>query len=131
MKTTPRYRITRRHLRGACKGQLAVFRKTWPKGAIVSLATLRRAGKLGLDLSWFADKFLSASAFRAFDAARTPAVQAYRVAEGSAWRAYTETAALEAYSAATASARQVYEAAEALALWKVIKGHGLLRVKPC
>jgi len=109
--TRRKYRITNRHLRGACKRQRAIFRQAWPNGVVVSLATLRRGARLGLNLRWFAERFLSFSARRA-----------YLAETATAW---------EAYEAARATALQVYDAATAPALWSAIKAHGLRRVKPC
>ena len=131
--TRRKYRITNRHLRGACKRQRAIFRQAWPNGAVVSLATLRRAARLGLNLRWFAERFLSFSARKAYLAETATDRQAYLAETATAWEAYeaAPTPVLQVYEAARATALQVYDAATAPALWSAIKAHGLRRVKPC
>ena len=46
---------------GACDGQIAVVRATWGDGPIpLTAATISRAAKLGLDLDWWATRWLPA-----------------------------------------------------------------------
>jgi hypothetical protein len=44
--------ITESMLRGACKSKRALFRKTFPDGAPVTMAAARKAQKAGLDVLW-------------------------------------------------------------------------------
>ena len=39
-------------IRGACPEQKAIFKKEWPKGAVVNLENVLRAVDLGLNLTW-------------------------------------------------------------------------------
>jgi hypothetical protein len=101
-------KITAEMLRaeGACPDQVAVFEKHWPNGADPRrLPTLKKAARLGLDLDWFAGRFLSEEAWAA-----------YREARATAWAAYEE---------ATATALAAYDEATATALHAVIKQYGL------
>lgn len=43
----------------ACSKDLAVFEKTWPSGTNVSAETIKQAHNLGLNLAWFATRFLT------------------------------------------------------------------------
>lgn len=88
--TTPR--ITIGMLRGACKEQRDIFRKEWPEGAEVSVENAFRAQELGLDLSW-GERWFTAQALKAYDAARVPAWKAYDEAIAPARKAYDEATA--------------------------------------
>jgi len=70
--------------KGACKDQVVVFRQLWPDGVVPSLGTCEKAQEAGLDLTWFVDHMLSASAWAAYQAARAPALAAYQAALASA-----------------------------------------------
>jgi hypothetical protein len=41
---------------GACRKDVRAFRKSWPKGAPVTMASIRKARKLGLGVDWLAIK---------------------------------------------------------------------------
>ena len=41
---------------GACREDVRGFRKAWPKGAPVTMASIRKARKLGLGVDWLAIK---------------------------------------------------------------------------
>jgi hypothetical protein len=107
-------RITARWLRsrGACSDQVKVFKKQWPKGALLRKATLLKAARLKLDLDWFANEYLSAPARKAYDEATAPAWKAYEEATAPAWKAYEE---------ARATAWKAYEEARATALWAALR----------
>jgi hypothetical protein len=47
--------ITVSMLRGACRSQRALFRKTFPGGTPVTMAAARKAQKAGLDVLWLAE----------------------------------------------------------------------------
>jgi hypothetical protein len=47
-------KITVDMLKGACKDQRKLFRATFPKGAPVTMASLKKAEKAGLDIWWVA-----------------------------------------------------------------------------
>ena len=95
MVATKKYRITERMLllAGACKDQRDVFARRWPKSATISLAVIRKAAEIGLDLTWFAEKFLKAPAEKAYDEATAPAWKAYKEATAPALKAYDEATA--------------------------------------
>jgi hypothetical protein len=44
--------ITVSMLRGACRSQRALFRKTFPDGAPVTMSAARKAKEAGLDVLW-------------------------------------------------------------------------------
>ena len=69
---------------GACSDQVAVFRKHWPNGARPLLRTIKKAARLGLDLDWFARRFLTAPAWAAYLEATAPALAAYYEATATA-----------------------------------------------
>jgi hypothetical protein len=120
--------------RGACEGQVAIFKGEWPKGVFVTLETCTRALKLNLDLTWFACKFLSATAWEAYGrtveaaradyeqaeiTARTEYKQAMDADYDAAWAAYWQ-AEITAYRQATTAAWAAYEQVKAQALWTAI-----------
>lgn len=84
----------------ACESQVAVFRKTFPRGTKVTLAAIAKARKVGLSVEWIAE-LLPASARKVRDAATAPA---YKV-----------------FNAAIADARKVRDAATADALVEAFK----------
>lgn len=79
-------KITAAKLRrvGACSDQVATFKRLFPKGTSVTLASARKAAKAELDLGWFSDYFLSAPAWKAYDEAMAPARKAYAEATATA-----------------------------------------------
>jgi hypothetical protein len=101
--------ITAQMLRdkGACSDQVAQFAELFPYGTRVNLRACRRAAKEELDLDWFADHFLTATALAAYKQATAPAWTAYKQAKAPA---------LAAYKQATAPALADYEQAMAIAL---------------
>ena len=58
--------------RVACETQVAVFRREWPDGCEVTEATLLRAAQLGLDLNWFARRFLPGSLWEEYERQLAP-----------------------------------------------------------
>jgi len=113
--------------RGACADQVEVFRQHWPNGAKPTIPTLRKAARLGLDLDWFASRFLGVPARAAYEEADAQALAAYREARAQARAAYREAKApaWTAYEEATAQALAAYREAEAQALAATIEKYGL------
>jgi hypothetical protein len=101
----------------ACNEQRDVFAAEWPEGAAVTLENCRRAAELDLNLSWLAQHFLSAPAWKAYQEATAPAWKAYQEATAPAWKAYQEATATawKAYQEATATAEKAYQEATATA----------------
>lgn len=62
-------RVTAAWLRqhSACLEELAIFEKEWPAGVEVNAESLRRACKLGINLYWFADEWLSSTKMVGFE----------------------------------------------------------------
>lgn len=127
---TPK-RITTAWLRrhDACAEQVKIFEGEWPKGAPLTAANVRRAAELGLDLHWFANQVLPATALADYERATAPAQADYRRATATAsadyqratdtaWADYqrARTTASADYRRATATARADYERATAPAL---------------
>ena len=104
--------------RGACKYQVERFSETFPNGVDVSLKSLRKAAKAGLDLNWFAEEILLPSAWKVYKQARNRAFRAYSQAEVHALDLYnqTETQAMEVYRQDIAQALEAYGQAKAQAL---------------
>ena len=105
---TPK-RITMAWLReqGACKDEVARFRRAWPNGVRPNLATARRAARIGFDLGWVAKCLLPARAWAAYEEAVAAARAAYEEAIAPVWAAYEEAAAaalVRAYEEAVAAA---------------------------
>lgn len=58
----------------ACKHQLDIFKKQWPKGAIVTLKNCEKAMVLGLDLDWVAMVFFTIAAYTKYNEAMNVAM---------------------------------------------------------
>lgn len=116
-KEKPALRITARLLasKGACPDQVKLFRRTFPKGADVTVKNALKAVSAGLDLNWAACNLLSAPAWKAYLKATAPAWKAYKEATAPALEAYEEATAtaLEACKEATATDWKAYEEARA------------------
>ena len=116
-------RITTAMLKGACRRQRAIFRREWPNGAPITLASVRKTRRLGLDVEWLVSSMLSASAEAAYNAAIAPAWAAYDAAIAPAWAAYDAAiaSAEAAYNAAIAPAWAAYNAATAPIIVKALR----------
>jgi hypothetical protein len=68
--------ITNAMLRGACRDQRKLFRKTFPNGAPVTIAAARKAQKAGLDVLW-ACNLLPEPLFYEYYAKRKPLFYEY------------------------------------------------------
>jgi hypothetical protein len=90
--------------KNACAEHVAIFEGEWPNGVHVTREVCDRALELGLNLSWFACKFLSFTARRAYKLATATQRAAF-------WQATSTT------QKATAAA---YWQATSTALWTVI-----------
>jgi hypothetical protein len=90
---------------GACPEQVKLFRKTFPKGAPLTLASARKARKAGLDLSWCAN-LLDDSARKEYDRVDAPAWEKYQQVSAPARKKYqrADAAAWEEYLRAIAAA---------------------------
>jgi hypothetical protein len=136
--------------KNACAEQVAIFEQEWPEGVHVTREVCDRARELGLDLTWLARKFLTATArstyeqteitalatyerveimpLATYERAMAAAQEAYEQAEAepqarvTAREAYRrrKDTALAAYDQAMATALAVYEQAKATALWTAI-----------
>ena len=107
-------RVTAKLLRKhhACEEQVEIFEAEWQDGVKITEASLRRAVELKLDIDWFAQHFLPASAWKTYDEATAPAQKTYNEATAVAWKTYDE---------ATAPAWKTYDEATAVALLKVLE----------
>ena len=87
-------RITDTFLRKhwACPDQRKLFRKLYPRGANTTAATLGRAARAGLSISWLG-RFIPAPARKAYRKATAPAEKAYQEAIATARKAYHEAIA--------------------------------------
>src|SRR5512138_1117201 len=101
MKVYRGYHLTARDLRliSACDSQVAQFAAEWPDGVDLTLAALKRAAKLRLDLGWFAGAALDAPARKVYYDAIAPARKVYDDACATASKVYDD---------AIAPARKVY-----------------------
>jgi hypothetical protein len=132
-------------LKCPCVSQVKIFSTHWPNGANLTLANIRRAAALKLDLYWFAQRFLTATARAAYQRALDPAWEAYERDMAPSTEAYVQAARTEPYGRDTATALAAmeqahvtvlaaYQHAQAAALWEQIKRGGMkkhLRSLPC
>ena len=56
--------------RDACRDQVEIFAREWPKGVVVSLKVLKRAAELQLDIDWFAGRVLRTPLYADYQAKR-------------------------------------------------------------
>ena len=63
-----------------------MFIKTFPDGAKINIANIKKAQKAGLNLDWFAKKFLGAKALRDYDAVCDKAWRNCDAVCDKAWR---------------------------------------------
>lgn len=84
---------------GACHDQLDLFRRTFPRGSRLTLASVQKALSVGLDVDWAIERFATQSARDAYDAATQPAWEAYNAAIESAIDACDAAIAKEALKA--------------------------------
>lgn len=104
--------------KGACKGQIKVFKEEWPDGVEVTLDNCLRAEELRLDIYWFASTFLTGKCLETYLKAKAPALEAYLKAIITAREAYekVKTPAEEAYKEKIDTAEEAYKKAIAPAL---------------
>ena len=93
---------------GAREEEVKVFRREWPKGAVVNKKNALRAVELELDVGWLATNLLSVAVWALYRKARDAASAAYRKAVDAAWSQYQKA---EAGGAALAACRKAQEAA--------------------
>jgi hypothetical protein len=115
-------KVTKASLEGACPDQVALFARTFPRGAAVSAVNIRKAANAGLGVSWWAERVLTPAQAAAYLEATATASKAYREATAPAWKAYWEAKATasKAYREATATASKAYREATAEALISVL-----------
>lgn len=79
-------KITAQMLRDkdACSEQVAIFEQQWPNGVKVGIHAVRKAGKLGLDVYWFAANFLTDAAWAGYEEVRDAALAECRKARDAA-----------------------------------------------
>ena len=83
----------------ACDSQVNIFEDEWLDGGVMTLQNVVRATELSLDLDWFASRFLSDPARKAYDEAVDPARKAYFEVVDLARKAYNEVVGLALYNA--------------------------------
>ena len=76
-------RLQSKHLRGACADQRALFRHTFPDGAPLTVRSVDRAVRAGLDVRWLV-RLLPAPARAEYERATAPAWAEYERAPASA-----------------------------------------------
>jgi len=77
----------------ACPEQVATVRKHWPDGAKLTKASLLKAARLKLDLIWFAEEFLSPTAWAEYNKVRASALAEYDKVRAPAWAEYDKVRA--------------------------------------
>ena len=98
--------------KGACRDQVALFEKHFPKGATVTVSRCKKVARI-FDWDWAAATLLSDTAAKAYSEACAPAAKAYYEACAPARKAYNEACitALKAYDEACAPASKAYDEA--------------------
>ena len=68
-------RVTADELRemDACDEQVEIVEREWPGGIPVTVPSIRKALRLGLDVGWFAERVLPAPALAEYDKITAPA----------------------------------------------------------
>lgn len=102
----------------ACSGQVEKVLAEWGEKPIpLTLANLKRAAELQLDLGWLAVKILTPSQRAVFDASVPPARVVFEVSVRSAGAVYdvSVTQARAVFEASVRSARAIYDASMARA----------------
>jgi ABC-type oligopeptide transport system substrate-binding subunit len=101
----------------ACARQCEIFATEWPDGCTISLATVRKALSLKLDLDWAATNLLNNSTLKV-----------YNEAVATAWRTYDEARATaeRTYNEARATALKTYNEAVSKAFVKAARVHDKL-----
>lgn len=66
--------------KGACESQIVIFRKEWPKGAIVNKKNALRAVELDLDIKWAAVTFFAVAARAEYEKVRDATLAEYEKA---------------------------------------------------
>ena len=124
MKAMPKIRPQWLRRRGACKEQVVLYRKTFGSAPVeVTLARLRKAARVGLDLDWFAEEILKSQVFSEYHEATTPEWRNYGRKVEEAWAKYLNVpaATLQEYGAELAAGFSEYRLAAATALWAAMK----------
>ena len=109
--------------KGATCNQVDVFRALWPEGTANTLDACRLAAARGLDLDWFAERFLSVPARKIFDEASDAARKMYYEATADARKMYYEaiSPAQKIFDEATDAAWKMFDAAKSDALYRAAK----------
>ena len=71
----------------ACEDQVELFEQVFPKGAPVSMRSLAKAQKAGLDV-FFAERLLTGPAWAEYEKVTGPALAEYEKVGGPAWAEY-------------------------------------------
>ena len=78
---------------GACSDEVDTFEREWPCGCAPTKKNILRAQELGLNVDWFMDRALTASARAEFNKAIAPARAEYKKAADLAWAEYKKAIA--------------------------------------
>jgi hypothetical protein len=107
-------KIFMRHIKGACPKQRALFRKTFPEGAPISIESAEKALAAGLDVRWLI-RLLPQSARAEYNRTVAPAETELDRTKAAAWaeRERTVAAAWAEYERAKADAWAEYDSAMA------------------
>ena len=83
-------RVTAERLRemGACGDAVKCVEREWPRGVPVTVQSIAKAFRLGLDVEWFASCILTASAWVEYEKAMAPARAKYQKVTAPAWAEY-------------------------------------------
>ena len=124
MKAMPKISPRWLRRRGACKVHVALYRKAFGDSPVeVTLARLRKAARVGLNLDWFAKEILKSQVFSEYCEAMTPEWRNYGIKVEQAWAKYLNvpTAMLQEYRAELAAGLSECGLASATAIWAAMK----------
>ncbi len=83
-------KITPAYLRrlGACTDQVALVGEHWPNGVPLTVPSMRKAFRLGLDVEWFAQEVLSTEEYDEYERQRAPLRAEYERQQAPLWAEY-------------------------------------------
>ena len=74
--------------KNACASQVALFEREWPNGMPLDESVVPKIVEMGLDVDWFACKFLTDSAWAEYERVRDSALAEYKRVTAPAWAEY-------------------------------------------
>ena len=88
-------RVTAERLRemGACEDVVKCVEREWPRGVPVTVQSIAKASRLGLDVEWFASRTLTDSVRAEYKKVTAPAWAEYRKVKDPAWAEYRKVTA--------------------------------------